>query len=58
MTEFDVTIRAVVTKTYRVEANDEDEACETAHQIFNINNDDTPEDYEQDTVSCDKVEND
>lgn len=55
MKEFDVTIRAIVTKTHRVEADTEDEAIETAHQIFSVNNDDTPEDYEQDTVSCKEV---
>jgi len=57
MTEFDVTIRAIVTKTHRIEAETEDEAVEIAHQIFSVNNDDTPEDYEQDTVSCNEVVN-
>jgi hypothetical protein len=52
MKEYDVTIKAVVTKTYRVEAENEEEATETAHQLFTVINDDTPEDYEQDTVSC------
>jgi hypothetical protein len=55
MKEFDVTIIAKIRKTYRVDAETEDEAIETAHQIFTVVNDDIPEDYDQDTVDCEEV---
>ena len=45
MTKYDVTIRAIITKTYTVEANTEDEAIVDAHERFNVQADDTPEYY-------------
>jgi hypothetical protein len=51
MKEFDVTIKATVTKTYRVKAKTQQEAGEKAHQVFSVLNDDTDETYEQDTES-------
>lgn len=47
---YDVTIRAVITKTYRVQASDRESAEEQAHHAFNVMNDDTDERYEQDTL--------
>lgn len=55
MKTFDVTIRAVVTKTYRVSAEDAIKASEEAHQIFSVLNDDTDETYEQDTLDVEEV---
>ena len=46
---YDVTITARITKTLRVTANNEDDACEMAHQEFDIMCDDLPENYTQDT---------
>ena len=55
MKHYDVTIKATVQKTIRVDAISEDEASEKAHQQFSVLNDDTAEDYEQDTVSIKEV---
>jgi len=60
MKEYDVTITATITKTVRVEVEDhedEDKATETAHQVFCVQNDGSPEKYEQDTISCEEVKN-
>jgi hypothetical protein len=53
---YEVTIRATVTKTYTMNAQTEDEAVEDAHNIFSILNDDTPEDYDQETVNVERVD--
>lgn len=55
MKKYNVTIKATVTKTYEVEAETEDQAIEEAHGIFSVLNDDTPEDYEEDTLSVEEV---
>lgn len=52
---FDVTIKATVTKTYRVEAEDEDEAVEEAHCVFSVLNDEVPEDYDEQTLNVEEV---
>ena len=51
MRKYEVVIRATVTKTYVVEAENEDDATDTAHDIFSVLNDGTDEDYDQDVVS-------
>ena len=56
MKEYDVTIKATVTKVIRVEAENEDMASEEAHQIFNIMKDGYDEEYDEETVACDEVE--
>jgi len=53
--EFDVQIEATVRKTIRVKAKDEDEATELAHQEFTVASDGEPEDYEEQTISVEKV---
>jgi len=53
--QYDVTIKAVVTKTYRVDAKDEDEAVAEAHSIFSVLNDDVPEDYDEETLHVEEV---
>ena len=47
---YEVTIEAKITKTYRVEADDTEEAVHIAHTKFNVNDDGTPEVYEQDLL--------
>ena len=54
---YDVKIRATVVKTIRVTAKTEDEAWDTAHEIFSLNVTDDAEQYEQDTVSIEAVAN-
>ena len=50
-----MTIKAVVTKTYRVDAKDEDEAVEEAHCVFSVLNDEVPEDYDEQTLNVEEV---
>lgn len=47
---YEVTIEAKITKTYTVEADDTEEAVHIAHSKFNVNDDGTPEVYEQDLL--------
>jgi hypothetical protein len=51
MNFFDVTIKATVTKTYTVQADDSDSAVEIAVAGFSVLADDAEEHYEQDVVS-------
>ena len=48
---WDVQIEATVTKTIRVNAVDEDEAYDLAHEIFTVTNNDHEERYEQNTLN-------
>lgn len=55
MSIFNVTVQAVVTKTYSVEAEDVDTAIVAAHEIFSV----LPEDginerYEQDVIEVEE----
>ena len=52
MPEYDVRIKATVIKTERVEAENEDEAIELAHQQFTTMNTGADEYYDQDTEEC------
>lgn len=56
MKTYNVTIRAVITKTLRVEAENEDAAISEAHERFSVLNDDTDETYEQDSLGWEEVE--
>jgi len=53
---YDVQIEAIVTKTIRVNAIDEDAAYELAHEIFTVANDDHEERYEQNEKNIWEVE--
>ena len=53
---YDVQIEAIVTKTIRVNAIDEDAAHELAHEIFTVANDDHEERYEENTLNIWEVE--
>ena len=52
MPEYDVKIKATIIKTERVEADNEDEAIELAHQQFTTMNTGADEYYDQDTEEC------
>lgn len=56
MREFDVTIQAVVTKTIRVEAEDESKAYELACELFSVTSDEYDEKYEQDALNIAEVD--
>ena len=45
--KYEVTIRAKITKTFTVDAVDEDTAMEQANEMFTVLRDGTPEKYEQ-----------
>jgi hypothetical protein len=55
MKTYQVTIEARVTKSYIVEADNEDVAYELAHEQFSVLNDDTPERYEEETLNICEV---
>lgn len=50
--DYIVTIRATVTKPIHVKAKSLTDAEETAHELFTLDNDDSAEKYEQETVSA------
>lgn len=52
MNFFDVTIKATVTKTYTVQADDLDSAVDIAVDGFSVLADDAEERYEQELVSA------
>ena len=53
--KYAVTIRAIVTKTYTVDASSEAEAEATAHDIFTVTCDDADEDYDQITKGIEAI---
>ena len=50
MPKFEVTIRVQITKTYTVDADDADQAIETANDVFSVLADEADEDYTQETL--------
>lgn len=56
MKTYEVTIRATIYKTITVKAENEDDAYVEAHNRFSVLNDDTPEQYEQDSVGIEEVQ--
>lgn len=54
MNQYNVTIRAVITKTLQVMAEDADKAQEIAHQEFTVECD-GDEDYSQDVLDCEEI---
>ena len=48
--KYNITIRATVTKTLRVEAETRDDAIELANEEFSVENDHNDENYEQDLL--------
>ena len=51
MKTYDVVVRATVTKTVRVEAENEDDAYVFANESFSILNDGSDEDYTQEAIN-------
>ena len=56
MKTYDVTIRAIVYKTLRVEACDEDEAYVIAHDEFDVTSVDDRERYEEETMDIKEMQ--
>ena len=54
--KYEVTIEARITKSYIVEADDTEEAVHIAHSKFNVNDDGTPEVYEQELMGICGIE--
>ena len=50
MKTYEVTIKATIIKTYTVNAENEDNAINIAHDYFTVQIDDAPERYEQETL--------
>ena len=55
MKTYQVTIQAVITKTFEVESKDEGQAYEEACELFSCDCDGVDEDYEQDAISIKEV---
>lgn len=53
--KYQVTIGANIAKSFIVEADDEDQAIEKAHELFNPSFDGEPEKYRQDLLGIIKV---
>ena len=53
--QYNVTIRATVTKTYSIDANNANEAAAAATDIFSVLEDETPEHYEQEILDIEEV---
>ncbi len=52
MKTYNVTIRATITKTYEIDAEDESTAEGVGHEVFIVENEqDIDEDYKQETMS-------
>ena len=56
MKTYAVVIRATVTKTILVDAEDKIQAAELAHQDFTVECDGEDENYEQDTLSVEEYD--
>jgi hypothetical protein len=52
---YNVTIRATIVKTLRVEAEDEDAAQVLAHEDFTVDLTDDLEDYEEETLRVEEA---
>lgn len=55
MKTYDVTIRATITKTIRVEAEDIDAAIVEAHEDFTVADCNFYEDYDEETLDIEEV---
>jgi len=57
MKTYAVEIKVTIRKTYKVEAENETEATEKAHDIFSVlTEDDVDEEYDEETLSVEEVE--
>ena len=56
MKTYEITIRATITKTYTIEADDAATAESIAHEVFVVQNEsDIPESYEQETMDVEEI---
>ena len=55
MKKFAITIRATVTKTITVEADNEDDAMEQANELFSVLCDDIEEDYHEEVIDFEEI---
>lgn len=55
MKTYDVTIRATITKTIRVEAADIEDAIVDAHEDFTVADCNFHEDYDEETIRIEEV---
>jgi len=55
MSVFKVTIRGSVTKILTVDADSEEDAIETAHEIFSVTPCGLEEKYNEETLGCEEV---
>lgn len=55
MKTYQVTIRAVITKTFEVESTNEGQAYEEACELFSCECDGVDEDYQQDAILIEEV---
>lgn len=56
MKTYEVTIKAIIIKTYTIEAESEAEATEIGNEVFSVETDEAPEQYEQDIIDVSEVE--
>lgn len=56
MKQYSVTIRATITKTLLVEAENEQAATEQAHERFSVLNDGNDESYDQECLDIEEAE--
>ena len=56
MKQYEITMRSVITKTYIIEADNDSDAIEVAHESFSVLPDDTPERYEQEIMSMTELQ--
>ena len=55
MKTYAITIRATVTKTITVEADNEDDAMEQANELFSVRCDDIEEDYHEEVIDFEEI---
>ena len=58
MKTYIVVVKAIITKEIEVIAENEDDAIEQAHENFSVLNDNSPENYHQETGECWEKEGD
>lgn len=56
MPKYKVTIEATIRKLIEVEAENETQAYEEAHEVFSVAYDDNPENYTQDAIRIEEVQ--
>ena len=56
MKSYAITIRATVTKTIEVDAENEADAMEQANELFSVQCDDIEEDYHEEVIAFEEVQ--